>query len=196
MRQNPANPRKRMDPLLLILLLASLSLNVFLGTYIKRLRARASTQPVAVNLVPGVTILPITASDLSGKAATISYSDTDKPTVLYVFSPKCVWCERNTQNLQTLATLKGGSFRFIGLSLDETKLAEYIEAHHFKFQVYKDVTQSSVEMLGLRSTPQTIVVSPEGRVLKNWIGVYGEHSQPDVEGFFGVHLPGLTATTN
>ena len=51
-------------------------------------------------------------------------------------------------------------------------------------------------MLGLGSTPQTIVIAPDGRVLKNWIGAFGMPVQTQVEEFFDVRLPGLTALKN
>jgi hypothetical protein len=40
---------------------------------------------------------------------------------------------------------------------------------------------------------QTIIVSPDGNILQNWVGAYTEVRQVEVEGFFGVNLPGLTA---
>jgi hypothetical protein len=43
----------------------------------------------------------------------------------------------------------------------------------------------------LRSTPQTIVVSPEGKVLQNWVGAYVGGQKSQVEAFFHVSLPGL-----
>src|SRR5881409_3609007 len=48
--------------------------------------------------------------------------------------------------------------------------------------------------LGLGHTPQTIVVSKEGKVHRNWIGAFIQ-SRSDVEQFFGVRLPGLPQAT-
>jgi peroxiredoxin len=124
---------------------------------------------------------------------TIGYADSDKPTVLYVFSPSCVWCERNTQNINLIADLKRESFRFIGLSLSDDGLQDYVGSHHFNFPVYAGVTPESAQMLGLGSTPQTIVISPDGRIQQNWVGAYASSIRPQVEGFFNVRLPGLTA---
>ncbi|MGE0887721.1 MAG: hypothetical protein AB7P14_29725 [Blastocatellales bacterium] len=57
--------------------------------------------------------------------------------------------------------------------------------------IYKQPTEEAIEQLGLGSTPQTIVISPEGKVLKNWVGAYGS-SKPEIEAYFGVQLPGIT----
>jgi hypothetical protein len=43
----------------------------------------------------------------------------------------------------------------------------------------------------LGSTPQTIVISPEAKVLQDWIGAYVGDQKSQVEAFFHVSLPGL-----
>jgi hypothetical protein len=45
----------------------------------------------------------------------------------------------------------------------------------------------------ITGTPRTIVISNEGRVLRDWIGVFVGDTQRDVEQFFGVRLPGLSS---
>lgn len=136
---------------------------------------------------------PFTAVDLDGKQQTISYAATNKPTVLYVISPSCIWCERNNENIEQLAKVKESDFRFIGLSLAEPGLKEYMVGSRLNFPMYTRLTSETIQSLGLGGTPQTIVISPEGRVLKNWRGAYIEHSRPDVEAYFGIRLPGLTS---
>jgi len=136
---------------------------------------------------------PVTALAMDGKPLTISYDGTNKPTVLYVISPSCIWCRRNQANINKLMDSKAGDFRFIGLSLGDSGLKEYIEEHHFKFPVYTGLKEETIRLLGLGGTPETIVVSPEGKILKVWVGAYVERLRPEVEAFFGVELPGLTS---
>lgn len=185
--------KKRTDIFLLLLLIASLSLNVYLGWQVKQARTASSIQQNTFKLSPGMKVESVTAVAVDEKPVTISYKDSDKPTVLYVLSPSCVWCERNQANIDKLAELKGNDFRFIGLSLVEPGLKEYLEKHQFKFPTYTRLTSDAINSLGLGSTPQTIVISPEGRVLKNWRGAYIEQVQPEVEEYFQIRLPGLTA---
>lgn len=150
----------------------------------------------SIELSRGMTIQPITVMSLSGRQETITYADYSKPTVFYIFSPTCHWCERNIQNINALVSLKGESFRFIGLSLADDGLTEYVESHRFSFPIYKSLTPDTIRMLGLAGTPQTIIISPEGRVLENWVGAFGERLEPQVEEYFKVRLPGLTAEKN
>jgi AhpC/TSA family len=190
--QDGVRPTKKADFLLLALLLASLMLNVYLGWSVAGSKNGSAVRARPSELAEGAVVQPITVSDLSGKQETISFTDGGKPTVLYVLSPACKWCERNMQNIKTLAGPHGEAFRFIGLSLDEKNLNEYVAGNHFTFPVYKNPTPDTVRALGLESTPQTIVVSPEGRVLKSWVGAYGDRLRPEVEAYFGMKLPGLT----
>lgn len=41
-------------------------------------------------------------------------------------------------------------------------------------------------------TPQTLVVSADGHVIKNWTGAYSGSLKTEIEGFFQIELPGLT----
>jgi len=187
---------KKNDLFLLGVLMVSLSLNVYLGWKVKRSRSPSVAPQKTVKLLPGMAVQPITAAGLNGKQETIAYSANGKPTVIYVFTPTCPWCERNSGNINTLVALKGESFRFIGLSLDDQGLPNYVESHHLTFPVYTNLKSESIEMLGLGSTPQTIVVSAEGRVIKNWVGAFGVGVKPQVEELFNVQLPGLVPQKN
>lgn len=184
----------RVDGFVLLLLVASLSLNVYLGWKIRQ--GTTSSRQNTVTLSPGTKVDPVTAVTLDGIQHTISYEDTNKPTVLYVLSPTCVWCDRNNANLKRLSELRGNDFRFIGLSLAEPGLKAYVDAQHLEFPVYTRLTTETIQALGLGSTPQTIVISPDGRVLKNWIGAYIDPLRPEVEAYFGITLPGLTSTND
>ena len=173
----------------MLLLVASLSLNVYLGWRVKR----GSVDPdIPHKVEPGTIVGPITALSLDGTAQTISYRETAKPTVLYVLSPECIWCERNRDNIAKLTEL-GDRFRFVGISLTERGLSEYVKKYQFKFPIYMRVTPESMTSLGLGTTPQTIVISPEGRVLKVWSGAYTERTRGEIEEYFQTRLPGLTS---
>lgn len=181
---------KRADGLLLLLLLGSLALNVYLGWRVKQAPARLSDR---INLAPGTKAAAVTATDAEGRQQTISYNDTNKPTVLYVLSPSCIWCERNRKNIEELTKAKANDFRFVGLSLSQESLKEYLAGHHLEFPVYSQPKPETVQALGLGGTPQTFVISTEGVVLKNWSGAYREQTLREVQDYFHVQLPGLIA---
>jgi hypothetical protein len=180
------------DIILLLLLAISLSLNVFLGWRVRSLndvKRRGSPNPT---LREGEIVPPISVMSLDDKQEIIDYKRTDGVTILYIISPECVWCDRNLENINALAKLNGKSYRFIGLSLVDDGLKDYLAAHKFNFPIYAKLSRDSVDALRLGSTPQTIVISPEGRIVKNWVGAYGKDLRPEVESYFKVTLPGIT----
>jgi hypothetical protein len=83
------------------------------------------------------------------------------------------------------------ALRIIGLSLSEEALADYVAKNELKLSVYSGLSTETKEAYKLSGTPQTIVVSPEGRVLQNWMGAYVGNQKSEVEAFFHVSLPDL-----
>jgi len=128
---------------------------------------------------------------LGGQQELISYQRTTEPTVLYVFTPPCVWCARNIDSFKTLTNKESVQYRFIGISLSEQGLAEYVAKNDLKLPVYSGLSPETVKTYKLGSTPQTIVISPEGKVLEDWAGAYVGDQKSQVEAFFHVSLPGI-----
>ena len=183
----PVRTRK-FDGFLLLLLVVSLALNVYLGW---KLKQAPIIQPSASKPLVGKKVDPVTARGLDGKPVTITYNESNKPTVYYVMTPSCIWCRRNQGNINKIAETKANDFRFVGLSLAEEGLQQYADEHPLKFPIYTGLTEGTVRALGLGSTPQTIIVAPGGQVVKVWTGAYIDKLQPEIEAYFGTQLPGL-----
>jgi len=128
---------------------------------------------------------------LGGQQEVISYQSGGQPTVLYVVTPTCVWCARNMDNFKKLLAKESGQYRFIALSLAEQGLPEYVSKNDLRLPVYSGLPAEAIKTYKLGSTPQTIVVSPEGRVLQDWAGAYVGEQKSEIEAFFGLPLPGL-----
>jgi len=175
----------------ILLLLASVSLNVFLAHKVWSFTQFESIKASGRMARVGTSVPPITANLLGGQHEVISYHDTKQATVLYIFTPPCIWCARNMDNLKTLLTREAGEYRFIGVSLSEQGLGEYVAKNDLKIPVYSGLSPETLKTYKLGSTPQTIVISPEGKVLRNWMGAYVGDQKSQVEAFFHVTLPGL-----
>lgn len=175
------------------MLAVSLAVNLLLAYKVRTLSDSLSelTAPPAVPV--GTTVSPIKAHGLDGQTHVISYGDGDRPVVLYVFTPQCPWCARNLANLRTLLAREGGNYRFVGLSLTDKDVRDYAAQNQLDLPVYFNPSDEAAREYKLGSTPQTIVISREGKVLKNWLGAYTGPQQAEVEEFFGVSLPGITA---
>jgi len=169
------------------LLLSSLILNLALALKIHDLRAVKIPPPIT-----GVSLSPFPASDLGGRRELLTFSDAGKPTVLYVLSPDCRWCSRNLANIRTLASKRGSSYRFIGIAVAVPNPKGFSEAFDPGFPIYSISSFDVVKQIPLGTTPQTLVVTPQGLVVKNWVGAFSDSNRKEIEAYFGVELPGLT----
>jgi peroxiredoxin len=102
-----------------------------------------------------------------------------------------VWCARNLDNLKTPADQKGEDYRFIGISLSKEGLEKYVAEHQLTFPIYTDISKEAGEAYKMGGTPQTVVISPQGKVLQNWPGAYAGDQKSQVEKYFDLRLPGI-----
>ena len=188
-----ARPEARLRALLILalLLVCSLGINMLLARRVSKLTTLVSRMKFESRLVAGDKVPAITARDPEGRTAVLDYAGTDLPTVLFVITPKCGWCTKNIMNMRTLAASASDRYRFVGLSLESDKLVDYITRNQLEFPVYTDLPLVPMKQYKLGGTPQTIIVSPKGEVLKVWSGAFAEDLQKDVESYFGVSLPGI-----
>lgn len=172
-------------------LVGSVTLNVLLAHRVRKLTYARSASITEHQLKAGTMVPPITANRLNGHQEVISYLGSSQPTVLYVFTPPCTWCARNVDNFKALLGKEGGQYRFIGLSLSGDTLSEYVAKNDLRLPVYSSLSPETLKTYKLVSTPQTIVISSEGKVLQDWAGAYVGDQQKQIEAFFHVTLPGL-----
>ena len=181
--------------ILTILLVCSVILNVLLAQRIRALKTAAAKLEYAIEydkgLSPGDVAPPLALLNKEGTLETIAYAGSRLPTVLYIFTPDCDWCKRNNENIKFLASQVSDKYRFIGISLKGDKLDEYLVRYQIQFPVYHSPTKDVFLSYKLGSTPQTIVVSNDGKILANWKGAYSKQERVNIEGFFDVHLPGV-----
>ena len=131
---------------------------------------------------------PLFLTTQTGRSVHISVSG--RPRVLYVISPGCGWCARNTANITVLAKARGDEYSFIGISLKREGLAEFLKESPQPFEVYV-ATDRSIKEYGLGTMPSTIVTSKAGVVVKKWNGAFN-NSLKAVEDYFNVKMPGVT----
>src|SRR5713226_5027526 len=79
----------------LIMLMASLTLNVLLAHRVRSVTDVRSARISDRLLKVGATVPPIAAKSLDGQLGVISYQGSEQSTVLYMFTPPCSWCARN-----------------------------------------------------------------------------------------------------
>jgi peroxiredoxin len=189
--ESSGRPSRRVLAVTTVGLVMSVTLNVLLSHRVRSLTNARSVKSVENQLKIGTTLPPITAKRMGGQQEVIYYQGTNQPTVLYVFTPPCSWCARNMDNFTTLLGKVSDEYRFVGLSLSEDGLAEYVARNELNLPVYSGLSIDTKAAYKLSGTPQTIVVSPEGRVLQNWMGAYVGDQKSQIEAFFHVDLHGI-----
>jgi peroxiredoxin len=180
---------------LIAMLVASVTINIALAHRLRHFNQLSGTRSDRA-LKTGSDVVPFEAVDLKGQTHIIAYDQASKPTVLYVFTPTCSWCLRNMENFKELVARTGTDYHFVGLSLSKEGLSEYVAAHELKVPIYTGLSKETQKSYKLVGTPQTIVVSPEGKVLQDWVGAYSGDQKSQVEAFFHVTLPGIASAPN
>jgi hypothetical protein len=182
--------RKRLDWVLVALLGVSACLNVYLVTSRATPAApgkvaRTSPPPLEV----GATLPPLSGKRLDGTAVTIDYSGA-VPTVIYHWSPSCLWCQRNAENIKTLTAAIAGRYRVVAVAAGPVSDAEAIKLGLSPAIVIANVSTSFLRSAHLNVTPETIVVGDDGKVTRVWTGAFSGTGRAEVEEFFSVTLPG------
>lgn len=176
------------------LLALSAITNLLLVGKVKQLQATISSIKTEQLATPGMRLPPLTAQDMAGQNVTIRFDEVEHPTLLYVFSPACGWCKKNEDNIKSLANQTGDKLRIIGVSLSPDGLVDYVAQRFPPVKVIKPDSRTTTAYR-LSGTPETILVSSQGVVLKVWKGAYNQSMQHEVEDYFHIKLPGLRQTS-
>lgn len=138
------------------------------------------------------TVSGLRVQDLNGRTSTLNLAGHGD-TLLYVFSPHCMWCARNHENLRALASSIKQKYRLVGLSLQNQDLVTFLARHPMPCEVLVLANPGDAKALNLGGTPEMLLVAPSGKVVHRWLGAWTGPSAESVDAFFGLKaLPGLT----
>ena len=171
-----------------VVLLASVALNLLLFAEVRRLRG-ALKLPGRTDPLIGARIASFQARDSDSRGVTVTMPNT-RPTLLYVFSPQCDFCVKNENKIAFLTQAIQDKYQILGISIGRNGLGQYLADHGVTFRVLVELDATVAKTLQIgRTTPQTLVVSPIGLVIKNWRGMYSGRTQQEIEDYFGVKFP-------
>jgi hypothetical protein len=169
-----------------VLLVTSVSLNVLQA---ERLR-RGPERPLAPIVGAQVPAFDVIASD--ARRVTVDYASANRPTILYYFSPSCIWCQRNWNSVAALERATRGRYRFLAITAAGDDVRRGF-AQTVPVPTYWGLGDTERRAYRFNGTPQTLVVSGDGRVLRSWAGAYSSGLKRDVERYFDVALPDLAS---
>jgi peroxiredoxin len=170
-----------------VLLASSVVINILLASDVSSLRRAIEALKAEGRLQVGAAVPAIEGRSVDGAQELLNYN-VSIPTVLYVFTPQCLWCKKNLANLHALIDNSGSRYRVVGVSLTREGLRDYLNKEHLQFPVYTDIADSVKAVYHLGTTPTTIVISPQARVLRIWYGAYEDGIRTEMEAYLNVHL--------
>jgi hypothetical protein len=187
-RSAPVTLNSRRYPVFaaLLLLATSTTINVLQAERIKELNASA---------VPVTPLVGVSVRSLSGFSIDEQKREVDlaagTPTVVYLFSPTCGWCDVNWPNVETLAKASAGYYRVVAVTT-RRGLREYVQTRRLQVDVLEGLDDNSQQAFGAGFTPRTIIVAADGQITHDFRGAYTPRIERQIENVFGVLLPGVT----
>jgi len=168
-----------------ILLLGSVWLNLLQNQRLNGTALAREGFPRPGTRVPGIDVV-----SSNGLPTSFGYGANVRQTIMYYFSPQCGWCERNWASVSALERATRGRYRFVAVTTADDRVRQ-MQAGRLPVMTYWGLPQSQRAAYQLGGTPHTVVVSPEGRVLRAWSGAYVRQVKTDLERYFQVRLPEL-----
>jgi hypothetical protein len=172
-----------------LLLTLSLALNVTFGWVIRGLRQDAvAVRAAGFHAGDSVAAMPT----IEGTNAHASFN-VQRPTLLYVFSPQCKWCDANYANMRAVYEAANSQYDFVGVTQNTTGLDEYLKRQPFPGRVIvADGSRLPAEQANdLGVTPQLLVVDQSGAIQRAWAGALFGAKLAEAEAFFKAKLPGV-----
>ncbi len=142
-------------------------------------------------LVSKDVVPSFTAADLDGREVDVRYGPGSPATLIFLFSPGCSSCEGNLETWNDLTREYAGvSLRCLGFcsgGLEETRA--FVVENGITFPVICVDNPFIIEAYKGNILPQTVLVSPEGQVLRAWPGILGPQDIEAVRAALGGPQP-------
>lgn len=179
-----------------ILLAVSCAANIVLGERVTALGRTVNSLTARPALETGIKIPSLTVTAVDGRRVELAFEGARRQTIIYVMSPTCNWCLRNRANIRALAQAVAGTVDIVGVSVApaaDKNFAIFVENQAQPFPIYAGLSDLVSRRLRLRSTPTTILLSPDGAVVRFWEGAFASKVGEEIHQYFGVALPGLAS---
>jgi hypothetical protein len=95
-----------------------------------------------IGLTPGTVVSDFEAYNPQGRIVRISYSGSSKPTILYILSPMCAWCDKNVESANSLARQVKERYRMIGIAISNTPPTAHAGFGPYMFPIYTGIPKA------------------------------------------------------
>ncbi len=122
-------------------------------------------------LKEGETFLPLEVQSLDQKNHRLTFSNKDKPTLLFIFTTSCPYCSQNIPNWKRIYELKKDDYDIIGIGADELgNVEDYADVNSLPYNIFVPIDKEFRKKYKISGVPQTIIVDTDARVRKFWLG--------------------------
>jgi hypothetical protein len=170
--------RKRFDWLLVAMLAVSVCGNVY---FAGRLSASSSQPPQPTLTAIGDTVPLVDGLRVDGTRAKVDFQDL-RPTLIYYFSPTCIWCDKNAAQVKHLIEQVGDRYKVIAVAATRVTAEEATEKGLKPELVISQVPVSTLKKAHLAVTPMTLLVAPGGEVSGVWSGAFTKSTVSEILG--------------
>jgi len=171
------------------LLLGLLALNAAL--IVQNRNLNSSIQKGEAALVEGQSMPAIAGIDLEGREQIFDWGNDNRKTLLMNFSPRCGYCRANMPNWTAiLQGIDKSAYRVVVVSSISDGAKEYIEKYKIKdVPVIVEPEPKVLINYLMHITPQTILLNPDGKIEKVWVGKFVNEQKTNIEKALNVSLP-------
>ena len=128
----------------------------------------------------GIALSALRGVDLAGHPLTLP--NTNKRTLLLVFSTSCEYCEANWPNWRRLIREKPGGLDVALIDVSSTVNSGYLARHGvLGYPVMRATEPQTVVLYRLGPTPQTVLIEPGGVIGGVWTGGLRGRGMKEVE---------------
>jgi peroxiredoxin len=177
------------DVFVLGVLLASVIANVLLTWQLRSHTAHAKAQQDGALLKVGDHVPPLKLTGPSGDVQAVGFDQDSRPTVLYVFSKSCEWCNSNRNSIRELAKARDKQFRFVAVSRDDKAPVPITPDEDLGIATYVAPTDQTRHAFAMNAVPLTMVIGADGTVLKRWNGAYVGSLHNEIQEYFDTRIP-------
>ena len=163
--------------ILIHVMLVALAVTV-VGLTQKNRDLRKPPAPEEAQLQQGAPLTAFSAFDLDGNSRLINFAQSDRDSLLFVFTTVCPACRENQPNWRMLYEQVKGRYEIVGISLNDIEATlEYQEVHDLPFPVVvpEDI-RGFTTAHKIDRVPLTLQADHEGKVHSSWLGILNEDS--------------------
>lgn len=136
-------------------------------------------------LKEGDAVPPFWATTVDGKSQEISYNESGRLHLLFVFNTTCPACKENLPNWNEISQKRNNrACAVVGVSFHSLELTKkYVLEKGVKFEVLVPRDSVFVKNYKPNAIPQTLLIERGGKVRKVWTGILSPENKKEIANF-------------